>query len=289
MPVLAVDATFVRAASVLVVARDRVPDAFTSAFEPWGHGSLLAIAYRGDEPAPVMRLVEDGTTLEIATRRVHLDGATNFRDAGGLRTPRGPLPWRRRFRSENLARLSTRDWDVLEALGIRLVIDLRAPSEAAMAPTRAPSFVELRPMPLAAPLAGAEDATEAILTGRLSRVTPDDLIVHYERLVKHHASVLHAAADVLDTAPDPLIVHCTAGKDRTGLVVALWQLGAGADLTSVIEDFALSNLLRTVPRFVELRDRIAATGTDPRAVQPYLSAVVPALLHALSLLGVVTD
>lgn len=289
MQTVAVDATFVPTVSRLLVARDRVPAAFATLLEPWSNGALLAIPYRGDEPAPLTRLVAPDATLEVATRRVRLDGATNFRDAGGLSTPRGPMPWRRRFRSENLARLSLRDWDVLEALGIRLIIDLRLPEEAALAPTRAPSFVEVRSMPLAAPLAGAEDATEAILAGVLRSVTPDDLVDHYERLVKDHAAVLQAAAEVLEAHPDPLVVHCTAGKDRTGLVVALWQLGAGADLASVVEDFALSNLLRTVPRFVELRDRIAATSTSPRSVRPYLSAVVPALLHALALLGIIAD
>jgi hypothetical protein len=52
-----------------------------------------------------------------------------------------------------------------------------------------------------------------------------------------------------------------------------------------VEDFGLSNLLRTLPRFLELREAIERVGTDPRAVRPYLSAHVPALELALELLG----
>jgi len=281
---VAVEGALSRDRRFLVVAAERLPAEVRAMLgHPSGNGTI-ALPLEARDPAPVLRLVSAHYDVHVAPRRIPLAGATNFRDAGGLPAAGGSLPWRWRYRSENLARLTSGDWDVLERLDIRLILDLRTPEEVAGAPTRAPSFVEVRRLPMSAPLAGAADATEAILAGRLRRVTPDDLVEHYRFLVATSSERLVEIATLLQTHPAPLVVHCTAGKDRTGLVVALWQLAAGASFVDVVEDYALSTLLRTVPRFLELRDRIAAAGTDPREVRPYLTAHVPALLVALELL-----
>lgn len=281
---LAIDAT--RREATLVVAAERLPEPLRRELGAKARGGLATIELpRTSHPAPVVALEAEGWRCEIAERRIRLEGATNFRDAGGLTTVDGIVPWRWRYRSENLARLSAKDWDILEALDIRLVLDLRTAEEASAAPTQAPSFIEVRSCPMSAPLAGAEDATTAILNGALRCVRPDDLVRHYAALVEAHAPRLDEVVEVLEEHPSPVLVHCTAGKDRTGIAIALWQLRHGVHYHAAVEDFGLSNLLRTLPRFLELREAIERVGTDPRAVRPYLSAHVPALELALELLG----
>ncbi len=61
----------------------------------------------------------------------------------------------------------------------------------------------------------------------------------YERIVTQHASVVVSALREIASAGErSVVVHCTAGKDRTGVVVALALLAAGVDREAVIEDYA---------------------------------------------------
>lgn len=151
-------------------------------------------------------------------------GAVNFRDIGGLpagdaRTRAGVL-----FRSGNLAQLDDAGRAAIGRLGIRRVIDLRADEEVAHAPSRVDG-VEIRRVPL--------------FLGSVTSFFEDDIPLSemYRRLIDDSA---HLVVDVVRGITDvnPVLVHCTVGKDRTGVTVALALAAAGVDTEAVVADYA---------------------------------------------------
>ncbi len=234
---------------------------------------------------PVVNLDTRTGVYAVANRRIPLEGATNFRDAGGYVTATGWLPWRIRYRSENLSRLTDIDWQTLFDAGIRLIIDLRTPAEAEEMPSRPPSGIEVHHLPVSGRLQGSSDPTAALFAGKIRGIDYCDMVEMYLDAIANSRAQLDEAVRLLNEHPEPTVVHCTAGKDRTGIVVALWQLQNGVSRQHVVEDFRLSALLRTTPRFLELRERIDRAGVVPRMVQPYFSAPVSALAAALKSLG----
>ncbi|MFC5719437.1 tyrosine-protein phosphatase [Streptomyces gamaensis] len=187
------------------------------------------------------RLVPDqGDPLTLADRSLHLEGAPNFRDAGGYRTADGH--WVRMgvlYRSSELAQLTDADLAKLDRLGIRADYDLRAPGERAKAPDRVPRGARY----VVADVAGGdvtevptspEQAIELMTAGNRDYVTKDSARTVY-------SSLLRAAADPADEA---LLYHCTAGKDRTGWASAALLTALGVDRETVTRDYLASNTYR---------------------------------------------
>lgn len=280
MPIVPVPAR--REGALLVVPRayDEIAPLRTSSGYP-------ALPTAGISPLAPISIEHRGTTYEVAMRRIPLRGATNLRDAGGYPTAEGaPLPWRWRFRAENLARLSNEDWKVLDELGVETVLDLRTDEECEALPTRPPDGVEVIRIPIRGRLLGFDDPTQALLDADLTAISVRDMSEMYREIVKDHAPELREALALYRSHPTPLLVHCTAGKDRTGLVVALWQLEAGVGWADVVADYKLSSLFRTLDRFLGLGPRLRAVGLDPRAVHAYLSTHLTCLTESLGALGV---
>ncbi|WP_449281409.1 tyrosine-protein phosphatase [Leucobacter sp.] len=144
---------------------------------------------------------------------ISLEGSYNARGIG-----REGAPWI--VRSAALDAATERDERVLRAHGVDLVLDLREPAEHGARSHGIP----VRSLPLygeAPPAAGSLDGV-------------------YAGLVAHRGHRLAAAVAVIAEHPGTVLVHCTAGKDRTGLVVALARLAAGDDRAAVIADYARS-------------------------------------------------
>ncbi|NMO90979.1 tyrosine-protein phosphatase [Actinomycetospora sp. TBRC 11914] len=170
-------------------------------------------------------------------------GTLNFRDLGGL--PAGPGRRTRSgvlFRSDTLQALSDADVALLvEELGLEVVIDLRVGPEA-IEEGRGP-LVAHDVTYLNAPLRGAEPNDEP----------PDRQALlfslgHLEAPTSVLGSVVRAAAAF---AGRPTVVHCAAGKDRTGLVVSLLLALAGVDREAIVADYLASgpNMAAVVERF----------------------------------------
>lgn len=180
------------------------------------------------------------------SRHLDLEGVRNFRDVGGYPTSDGrQVRWRTLYRSDSPHRLTERGWRTLRALGLRTVIDLRRPSEIALAPyTVAHEGVTRRAIPLLddgatrAPRSLEEVYRAILLDGRAQLAT-----------------VLRALGDAL-----PAVVHCTAGKDRTGLVIALVLALAGVPDAIIAEEYALTSARQTDGYWDEARQRAAAAG-----------------------------
>ena len=153
-------------------------------------------------------------------------GADNFRDVGGLRAGEGRTRPGVLYRSGNLAGLEDSGISALRALGIRRIIDLRADDEISYAPSR---------------IEGLDLVTQRVplFTGPVSALFADDIGLDemYRRLVVDSAAgVVEVVRGII--ADQPVLVHCTVGKDRTGVAVALALAAAGVDEDDVVADYA---------------------------------------------------
>jgi protein-tyrosine phosphatase len=175
-------------------------------------------------------------------------GCTNVRDLGGLPVEGGgAILARALVRSDSLTRLDEDGIRALDAYGVARVIDLRAEAEAAPAhPYAGAATYRNEPW---VDVSLDQDATLAdFYRGSLDRNT--------ERI----ASVVRA---FVDAPPGPVVVHCAAGKDRTGIVVALLLLVAGVPRASVVDDYVLSESEQEIGRLLagldpDVRERAEA-------------------------------
>jgi len=181
---------------------------------------------------------------------IELDGADNVRDTGGLPTEDGRhVLTGRLLRGDNLQDLSAADVrQLVTSIGLTTVIDLRSPQEIeAEGPgplTRVDSVRHTRHSVLPEIGMAADVAAAALARTRLDGAAyryPDDLRCgYYLGYLEDRPAQVVAALRGIATAPGAAMVHCAAGKDRTGVVVALALRVADVRRDAVIADYAAS-------------------------------------------------
>ena len=227
-----------------------------------------------------------------------LPGIPNFRDAGGLAS--GTLRPGVVFRSAQLVPLSDEDARRLVALDVRSVFDLRTLDEVDHLPDELPPGVQVTVLDVLAdrPHSGAA-AVASLVTAKKDRTTVEDvndavsdgrardlMIETYRHLVSLPSAhtAYRTLLESLATANGSAVIHCTAGKDRTGWAIAVLQRLCGASMDDVMADYVLSNTgMETAYR--RMLDDFASAGGDAESlshmifVRPeYLEAAVT-LMH----------
>lgn len=204
-----------------------------------------------------------------------IDGLQNFRDTGGTplmdggATRRGVL-----YRSEALSTVTPAGVAQLAASGIGVIVDFRTELERGMAPDVLPDTRSIRivPLPLlegamtgfaqAALQAADPEATEQAIATALAQLPGlGDLYVSMlEHGAASFAELARLVADSTDDSPTAVLVHCTAGKDRTGVAVALVLDAVGAERAAVVADYAVSQQNLEGPWADRMRGMITAMG-----------------------------
>ena len=208
------------------------------------------------------------TDIDISVgQRLHVEGTYNLRELGGYRAGDATVRWGKLYRSDALHALTPLGQQTIADLGIRLLIDLRSDEEALSQPTALPDVRIVRASIL-------DSAQPAVRSDR-----PYTLEAVYDAMVDDRAVQLVAAVThIARSGSEPVLVHCTAGKDRTGLVVALALLAAGVHRDDVVADFALTERYLAGPwvdvmlaKMAEVghpvdEDMLALIGTSPAAL-----------------------
>ena len=199
---------------------------------------------------------------------IALDGTLNLRDLGGWTTSSGTdmVTRGRLYRSDRLSDLTAADHALLERLRIATVVDLRYEREVTEHPSRLWSGVENHlSIPMGGELADQRSFIERALDGDFDGITDDDVGESYITFLADHAVDFGTAiAAVTDGAP--ALFHCTAGKDRTGLLAMLVLRTLAVSDADVLRDFTLSNMYRAERRMAELRPVFAERGPGCGAV-----------------------
>jgi len=180
---------------------------------------------------------------DLSQRHIALKGASNFRDLGGYVGHEGRhVRWRKIFRSDHLASLNEQDLAELKSLGIKTSLDFRGVKESQVQAYAWPDLqrhsLSIEPTVVqrlqsqhlkGVPLSAA-DALEAMQT-----TYRDFVILDSHRFAEMFEHLL--------ATPDPLLIHCTAGKDRTGLASALILSALGVSEADIWKDYLLTNQL----------------------------------------------
>lgn len=172
---------------------------------------------------------------------VPLEGATNLRDLGGYQTADGRRVARGHiYRSAALHTLTDADLATLLRLGVRVVCDFRGEAEQEMAPSRLPDTAKHHSLAIQ-PTIGAslrDLAENAEATGAHASAV---LQAAYATYPLDWAHQYRAMFDLLLAEETPLLFHCTAGKDRTGVAAALILSALGVDRDVIREDYMATN------------------------------------------------
>lgn len=190
----------------------------------------------GHDPRPQQEMT-DPMIDDYADRHHPFEGCFNFRDIGGYPTADGrTVRWGRYFRAGRQDRMTPDDLALLRNLGIRTQIDLRRPDEAR----------EQGPGPL--PELGAAYHNIPVIpeggTDQLSRLVGDTGISgrRYLGYLEFGPDAWLRMFDLFARADDhPILLHCTAGKDRTGVSTAFLLAVLGVDRRIIEADYVLTN------------------------------------------------
>jgi protein-tyrosine phosphatase len=203
---------------------------------------------------------------------IDLDGLANLRDVGGIPTvDGGSIAQGRLLRSDNLQSLTPADVAKLAELGLSDVIDLRSEYEAEQeGPTllvdtsvtqhQFSMFREWREgvgedKPDERPEMLPEEALPWVDLEPQVQLENETAAVYLSYLLDRPDSVLGALRAIAN-APGAALVHCAAGKDRTGTIVALALTLAGAERDAIIDDYAASS-----ERMQAIVDRLLSSST----------------------------
>ncbi|HEX3956944.1 MAG TPA: tyrosine-protein phosphatase [Trebonia sp.] len=203
-----------------------------------------------------MTTAEPSRWIPLTTHRP-VGTTRNLRDLGGTPASDGQMVARERvYRSEALVRPGTAAlcavWEPAHTrlygeLGIRTVLDLRAGAESARAPSAWPDATgaDYVALPMDEGAEGDTNFVAQIRAGQRTRFTTEDLADFYASTLRRRAPDFGAGLRVIaDAARLPVLVHCAAGKDRTGLLVALLLEALGVSRPVVVADYALTGVLR---------------------------------------------
>ncbi len=223
------------------------------------------------------------------TRRVPLEGVENFRDFGGYagrdgqRLRRGLL-----YRSAAHGAATDADLEAMEALQIALIVDLRRRAEQARDPSRRhPAFAG---QVIASETGDDEEEGWIAHVSRsdLSEAWFRDYMVDYYRKVpfdERIVEIFRRYFAALAETEGPILVHCAAGKDRTGLLVALTHHLAGVHPDDILADYMLTNdpvrMERRLPFLTEAIANLAGRTPSAEAVRVAMSVEAEYLKIAL--------
>lgn len=185
----------------------------------------------------------------MTARVLHLQGGFNFRELGGyLGTDDRPVRWHRLLRTAHLASLTPADCLQLQAIGVRLVIDLRSTAETQAAPDRLGPQMRYCHLPVF----DDDEAESAASVAELQRRFSRDPRSGYHRMMRVYRRLVTAPQaqaayrrlfPILLQVPcdEGIIFHCSAGKDRTGMAAIFILAALGVSSEQLLADYLLTN------------------------------------------------
>jgi protein-tyrosine phosphatase len=203
-------------------------------------------------------------------RHLRVDGTYNLRDVGGYPTHAGgSVAWRTLFRSDSLHRLDSHSVAGLAALDLRTIVDLRADIE-----------VEQRPSALTG--LPARIVHSPIVRDPTGLPPMTDLDAEYRYMIDECGNPIGAAVRAL-CAPGalPALVHCAAGQDRTGIVIALVLAVLGVPDELIGADYSLSSVYLD-PDSTAVIGKLKATGLSDNVTAELLSSPAGLILNVLA-------
>ncbi|AWH26922.1 tyrosine-protein phosphatase [Stenotrophomonas sp. YAU14D1_LEIMI4_1] len=250
---------------------------------------LAAPAFAADASRPVTASAAAATanvapTADDAQRVIPLQGAWNVRSFAGLQGRNGPIPATAFVRTADLGRLTAADRDALAAAGVTLDIDLRTADEQSQSPDLLADDARFAYQRIS--LMG----TEKMDLQKMMATFPDSLGEAYVQWLGHSQPQFKQVFQRIAAQQDGTVLfHCTAGKDRTGIIAGLLLDLAGVPKAQIVHNYAISaHYLEGQPKDSAMNAQIKAmleqhpeiarkmagmSGTAPQNMEQFLAAL----------------
>lgn len=208
-----------------------------------------------------------------AVKHIPLPHAANVRDIGGIiNEERKLVRWGRLYRADALSALTAEEWKTLFDYGVRTVVDLRSKSETLSMPDRVPEGIQYLHRPMQ-----EEDLNVQDLSGDAAAAFQRSMEQCYTDMVLQTPQLLCAALSAVTEglSRGAVLFHCTAGKDRTGVLAAVVLHLLGAYESDIVADYEVSNTynrtglqrtLRKLPNYEALLPMLSSKPEHIRAL-----------------------
>jgi len=221
---------------------------------------------------PYINMIEGRDTTVLANRHIYFKKVVNFRDVGGLKTTQGrTVKWGKIFRSDNLSQLRASEFDKFNDLKIKRVFDLRTPQEiegkedhlpANVTYVHAPSVLDHGDL-----LSGMKSK---VLNGEISDEQSIQIMAEFYRtIVANNVPALKQLLQTILNSDEPVLYHCSAGKDRTGITTALLLSILKVDRQTIINEYLLSDYYRR-----QKVEKMLAKANMAKVVKPHIGVGV---------------
>lgn len=209
---------------------------------------LAALPALSDETASQSALPETAPSGRVLA----LEGGRNFRDLGGYATADGRrVKWGKLYRSGALHKLTDADYGIIQELGIATVVDFRSTEERAGEPTRWRAG-EINHLTWDYAM-DYGDFAQRLRQPQLDVQDMENLMTRmYTGMVHQHKAHYRAMFEHLVHSGEPLLFHCTAGKDRTGVGAALVLAALGVERELILQDYVLTDSVLDAHELMQL-------------------------------------
>lgn len=196
---------------------------------------------------PYYTIYTTNDTTVLTNRHIYFKNAVNFRDIGGLKNRDGAtVKWGMIYRSDNLSQLKKREFEKFNSLGIQTVFDLRTPGEIDGKEDNLPKNVAYIHSPIVKDSADVLASIKGqVIKGQITEEQSLQFMIDlYASIVSDNIPELRKMIDQALHANAPVLYHCSAGKDRTGIVTALILSILNVDRETIVNEYLLSDYYR---------------------------------------------
>lgn len=190
-------------------------------------------------------ITQTNDTLMVAERKIPFNKVMNFRDLGGIKTNDNRyVKWGAFYRADALDKIDYDEFELINTLGIKKVFDLRSNSEVEQAPNQLPAEISNIHYPIFDNMNNSmfEGIEEKIKTGKFSNKEASEMLTTVNQLfVEHYNSKFKGLLHQVFNDNEPIVYHCTAGKDRTGFTTALILSVLNVNRELILDEYTMTN------------------------------------------------
>lgn len=242
---------------------DSIPEDFPVASSPISDGKMIIVTNDPMQRYYYLMVFNDKYRIRVAPRNINIAGIQNLRDLGGYASSEATknVRWGMLYRSAQIDDIAPCSLYKLRNMKIKTIIDLRSEKEYQNYPTPPNGFNTIHIPILAGNLEEIlkdiqEKKIKADTVYHMVEQINRDLVVKYRKEFKEIFDVL------LEANNYPVIIHCTSGKGRTGVVSALVLAALGVNEDIIMEDYRLSNDYFNIPNASKYAYQLPSTSQE---------------------------